>query len=252
MRFLVICSLAIIAIIGGLFLFHKEGLVKEGGLKLYADDLYNFSLDIPASIEPSETNFNGAVNISFTLSTSSEETKSFNIHIITPDWARVFPGRSYGCGYFQEPGDTLSRQMINGIPFVRDDVSSHHRGVASSASIVSYCVEKDGFVYDLAPTITSSGRPSDVSTDQALNHVLSTFRFLRTKLGDSGFYKDSSHVWQMGGNGKLSLISGADASTFVLVTGDPLVTARDKDHTYGFDTKGYLVVDGKSTSPLYR
>lgn len=62
------------------------------------------------------------------------------------------------------------------------------------------------------------------------------------------YWKDSSHVWSIGGKGVLAEISGADARTFAYV-GLP-ADAKDANHTYGFDPKGYLKIDGVSSSPL--
>jgi hypothetical protein len=61
----------------------------------------------------------------------------------------------------------------------------------------------------------------------------------------TGFYKDATHVWIMGGKGELALIPGADAKTFV-VTGQNS-GAKDANHTYSFDAKGYLYIDNKPT-----
>ncbi len=63
------------------------------------------------------------------------------------------------------------------------------------------------------------------------------------RVGNSIFYADKSHIWTTGeiGTGAMSIIQGADPNTFVLTGTD---TAKDANHTYSFDAKGYLLVDG--------
>jgi len=66
---------------------------------------------------------------------------------------------------------------------------------------------------------------------------------------NKAFGVDATHVYVFGGIGKSTtptLLEDVDMSTFVS-TGD--YTAKDKNHTYGLNSRGYLVIDGRAEGP---
>lgn len=64
-----------------------------------------------------------------------------------------------------------------------------------------------------------------------------------TRIGDSIYFKDKSHIWYRNDNGPggLGLIPGADLATFVLT--DSYGGAKDAYHTYGFSAKGFFYAE---------
>jgi peptidoglycan hydrolase-like protein with peptidoglycan-binding domain len=134
-------------------------------VKTYSSSKYGFSIEYPATAQIYDVDMTGGRNISFQN---------------TPQNIFMVEVTNQICNDF-DSGAVTSNVNINGIDFIKGDVSRYLSGMNSATSATEYCVVKNGTSYKLIPRITyEKGNQIDVNNDTVLNKMLSTFKFLTT------------------------------------------------------------------------
>lgn len=99
------------------------------------------------------------------------------VEIVTQAWYDGVLKAPANCNDFDSNVIT-SHATINGVDFIKGDVSSQFSGMNSASSVTEYCILQNGTAYKIIPRITyGHGAYVNVNNDSELNKMLATFKF---------------------------------------------------------------------------
>ncbi len=127
-----------------------------------------FSIQYPPDAQVNTTDISGGYNVS--LATSKGRVM---VEGVTESWNNGVLQSPPNCNDFDADVKTSS-VVINGISFIKGDVSREFSGMNSVSSATEYCVVKGATAYKIIP-VTSSGEGSG-NDNSILNTVVSSFK----------------------------------------------------------------------------
>ena len=157
------------------------------GWQTYTSTQYGFSVQYPvgSQINDEGSDGEGSNNVLFTLPKTSDTQgiKMFIVNMATKAWYNISTPNGVlksppNCNDFNSNNVVTSSVNINGIDFIKGDVSS--AATAQRSSATEYCVLRGKTAYKLNPLIEYSRDNTtsiDVNKDSVLNQMVSTFKF---------------------------------------------------------------------------
>lgn len=147
---------------------------SESSFKTYQSSKYGFGIKYPNSTTKiDEIDISGGNQILFTFNNDTQ--RSIGVSVVTKSWHDGVMKSPADCNDTAS-GDNHVSTKINGVDFVKYDVSRLVSGMNSSASATEYCAIRNGTAYKIIPKIVyGSGTPANVNNDVILNQMVASF-----------------------------------------------------------------------------
>lgn len=139
--------------------------------KTYTSSQYGFSIQHPKDSLINDVDISGGRNISFSVSQGT-----VMVEVVTAAWHNGVLTTPANCNDF-DSSIVTSRATINGIDFLKGDVSRDFSGMNSATSATEYCTMQNGTAYKIIPRmpIVSGSNLSDVNTNSVLSQIVKSF-----------------------------------------------------------------------------
>lgn len=144
--------------------------------KTYSSTKYNFSIEQPIASKVSDLDITGGRSITFANAQSW-----LIINVQNTSWYNGVESSPAKCDDFGSNMSTTSVK-INGVDFIKGDVSNLFGGMESRAVATEYCTVKNGVAYKIIPkkSYSRGGVVPNISNDEILNYAVNSFKFLST------------------------------------------------------------------------
>ncbi len=144
------------------------------GWQAYSSSKYGFSIQYPQGTKISDSDISGGRKVLFS---TSEGT--LMVEVVNQAWHNGALTSPANCNDFDSHAK-VSEVNINGIHFVRGDVSIDFSGMNSASSATEYCVMHNGTAYKVIAWIMyGHGEPVDVNQNSTLNQMVASFKFVQ-------------------------------------------------------------------------
>lgn len=156
--------------------FTKATVVNEtANWKTYTGDKYGFSLSYPKDARINDVDISGGRNISFMTPQGM-----VMVEVVTAAWHNGVLSTPANCNDF-DPGIVTSHVAINGVDFLKGDVSRDLSGMNSATSATEYCTMQNGTGYKIISRmpVTPGSNSSSVNNNFVLNQVVKSFTLLK-------------------------------------------------------------------------